>query len=65
MKSIRKAAVLILLTAAIQAADPFYLGTWKITSATIAPWWTERQPPDSGESKLLLGKTVILGAKAI
>lgn len=46
------------------AADPFYLGTWKITSAVPSPW----QAPyadDTAEMKSLVGKTVVIQPKAI
>jgi hypothetical protein len=44
--------------AASPAADAFYLGTWKIDSAIVAPWWTEPQKPDPAEMKTLVGKTI-------
>lgn len=31
--------------ARIFAADPFYLGTWKIDSARVAPWWSSPGTP--------------------
>jgi hypothetical protein len=54
-----------ILAAAIFAAgafagDPFYLGTWKIASAVVAPWWDSPGQPDASESKALVGKTVLL-----
>jgi hypothetical protein len=42
------------------AADPFYLGTWKIASAVVAPWADPRQP-DPSEMKSMLGKIVTIG----
>jgi len=48
------------------AADPFYLGTWKIASAAAAPWWDDRgHESDRAEMKSLVGKTVVIQAKAI
>jgi hypothetical protein len=48
------------------AADPFYFGTWKITSATVAPWWNDpTQQPDPSEARQLTGKTIVIGAKGI
>jgi hypothetical protein len=48
------------------AADPFYLGTWKITSAAAAPW---RDGPayasDSLEMKSLVSKAVVIQAQSI
>lgn len=46
------------------AADAFYLGTWKIVSAAVAPWWTDpTQKPDPSETKSLVGKTIIVSTK--
>ena len=47
------------------AADPFYLGTWKIASAAVAPWQKAPYPDDLAEMKSLVGKTVVIQAKAI
>ncbi len=50
----------LLLTATLAfAADPFYLGTWKIDSAILAPWADAQHKDDAAESKTLVGKTVI------
>ena len=46
------------------AAEPFYLGTWKIDSAVAAPW-AGRAQPDSAEMKSLVGKTVAIRPKEI
>jgi len=60
----------VLVTAAC-AADPFYLGVWKITSAVVAPWSDSERKPDIAESKTLVGKTVtinrgeIVGPRAV
>jgi len=48
-----------------QAADIFYLGTWKLTDAAIAPWADAKQKPDSAEKTRLIGKSVVLTPKAI
>ncbi len=48
-----------------------YFGSWKITSATVAPWWRMVEPdartvkPDDAEMKLLVGKIVMISAKSI
>jgi len=42
------------------AADAFYLGTWKIESAVVAPWWTERAKPDAAEMTALVGKSIVV-----
>ncbi|HEY3743241.1 MAG TPA: hypothetical protein VGL53_25520 [Bryobacteraceae bacterium] len=47
------------------AADAFYVGTWKIVSATPAPWADAERKPDLDEGKALNGQTVIIGAKKI
>jgi hypothetical protein len=43
---------------ALSAADPFYIGTWKIVATTTAPWSTRELPPDEAERKTLTGKIV-------
>lgn len=42
------------------AADPFYLGTWRIDSAEIAPWADTARKPDTEEMKSLVGKTITI-----
>ena len=42
------------------AADAFYLGTWKIESSVVAPWWTERTKPDPAERTGLVGKAIVV-----
>jgi len=49
-----------LFAAGAFAADPFYLGAWKISSAVVAPWWVSPGQPDAAESKTLVGKTVAI-----
>jgi hypothetical protein len=49
---------------ATPAADPFYLGTWKIASAVVAPW-ADHARLDTSEMKSLTGKTVVIGPKEI
>ena len=47
-------------------ADPFYVATWKISSAIVAPWWSNAsQKPDAAESRTLVGQTVVLQSKSI
>jgi hypothetical protein len=62
--------IMALLTAGLvtraPAADPFYIGTWKIASAAAAPWWDDRgHESDLAEMKSLVGKTVAIQANAI
>jgi len=47
------------------AAEPFYIGTWKLSGAVIAPWADPKQKPDTAEPSRLLGKTVTFAVKAI
>jgi hypothetical protein len=57
---------LALLTVSASAADQFYLGTWKITSAVVAPWQVKRPyESDLAEMKSLVNQTVVIQAKAI
>jgi len=59
-------AAAFLLGAVTLAADTFYLGTWKITSAVVAPWWDDpAHKPDPAEMKMLVGKTVTITATAM
>ena len=51
---------------AARAADPFYLGTWKVASAVIAPWADPAtRKPDEVEAKSLIGKTIVIRSNAI
>ncbi len=47
------------------AGEPFYLGTWKVDSAVVAPWSTAQGPPDLAEKKMLVGTTVVFKANEI
>jgi len=44
----------------VQAADTFYLGSWKIDSAKVAPWADANRKPDAAEMKSLVGKTITI-----
>jgi len=58
--------MVLLLTASASAADQFYLGTWKITSAVVAPWQVKRPyESDLAEMRSLVNQTVVIQAKAI
>ena len=46
------------------AADPFYLGAWKIASAVVAPW-ADPARPDPAEMKSLVGKMVAIKPREI
>ena len=57
--------ILIGLATLAPAADPFYFGTWKIDSASVAPWADAARKPDPEEMKSLVGKTVVIRAAEI
>jgi hypothetical protein len=48
------------LSSLASAADSFYLGAWKITSALVAPWAGPGRKPDDAASKTLAGKRVVI-----
>ena len=48
-----------------RAADPLYLGNWKISGAVAAPWADPKQKPDSAEPARLLGKTIVFRPREI
>jgi hypothetical protein len=51
---------------AVHAADPFYLGTWKIASAVVAPWADPKNlRGDTAEMKGLVGKTILIAMNEI
>jgi hypothetical protein len=52
-------------TSPVFAAEPFYLGVWKISSAVTAPWADPQQPSDAAEVKAFIGKVVTIKPKAI
>lgn len=55
----------IALVVPAAAADSFFLGTWKIVSASVAPWWDASYKRSEAEMRSLVGKTVIIGPKSI
>ena len=50
---------------AAAAADPFYIGSWTVTAAVVAPWADQQRKPDGTERARLMGKIVVLRAKEI
>lgn len=48
------------LATTASAADSFYLGKWKITSALAAPWADSERKPDETERNALVGKMVTI-----
>jgi hypothetical protein len=57
--------VVLSLASAALAADPFYLGAWKIESAAVAPWADGARKPDQVEMKSLVGRTIVIRAGEI
>lgn len=53
------------MAGAAQAADPFYVGSWTVTAATVAPWADPQRKPDRTERSRLVGKAVVLKAREI
>lgn len=47
------------------AADPFYIGSWTLTTAVVAPWADPHRKPDEAERTRLMGKTVVLKTREI
>jgi len=48
-----------------EAADSFFMGSWKLSGAVLAPWADPRQKPDGAEPSRLLGQTIVFEAKEI
>jgi hypothetical protein len=68
MKKIICGAALVLLGAlscALAGDNTFFLGSWTIARAEIAPWAVRGPVPDPAESKTLLGKTLEFEATKI
>ncbi len=56
---------LLTVAALLGGAENFYLGSWKIVSATTGPWAAGRYKEDAAAMKALMGKTVTIGPKGI
>lgn len=66
MLSVRLLTLAVVAANLAWCAEPFYIGSWKIASATVAPWWEDaKQKPDAAESKTLVGQTFAFEAKRI
>jgi hypothetical protein len=70
-QTIMKVSLIVVLLAgalawSADAGDAFYVGTWKISSAVIAPW---KDGPaygsDLAEMKTLMNKTIVIQPKGI
>jgi hypothetical protein len=49
----------------VQAADPFYIGQWKLSGAVAAPWADPQRKPSDAERGRLLGKTIAIRSREI
>lgn len=56
----RSIAISLAFASAALAGDAFYLGTWKVTSAVVAPWADSQRKPDTAEVKTLVGKIIVI-----
>ncbi|OAF17296.1 hypothetical protein AYJ54_37210 [Bradyrhizobium centrolobii] len=67
MKSIVTVCILASLgvPSTAMAADPFYVGSWAVTTAVVAPWADQHRKPDGTERARLMSKTLVLKAKEI
>ena len=67
MKPILTIRILFLVSCLLPVfgADAFYLGTYKIASAVVAPWTDPGSKPDPTEMKSLVGKIVVIKANEI
>lgn len=62
----RWVSCVILLAGTLSAADPFYIGKWKIVSAAVAPWWEDKaRKPDDAGVRAFVGKTITIAAASI
>jgi hypothetical protein len=59
------AAIGVAISIQANAADTFYLGTWKFDSAVVAPWAGPQDKPDVAEKNSLLGRTVTISPDGI
>lgn len=47
------------------AADPFYVGSWTVTTVVVAPWADPQREPDDTERTQLMDKAIVLKAREI
>ena len=59
------ACIGVAIAVAAIAADANYLGTWRVSSATLAPWADPTQKPDAAEQTRLIGKAVVFKTREI
>jgi hypothetical protein len=54
-----------IIMAPAEAADSFFMGSWKVSGTVVAPWADPGQKPDSAEPSRLLGQSIVFKAKEI
>jgi hypothetical protein len=59
------ACIGVAIAVAAIAADATYLGTWKVSAATAAPWADPAQKADVTEQARLIGKAVVFKSREI
>jgi hypothetical protein len=57
--------IAVAMVASAKAADSFYVGTWKVSGAVMAPWADPKQRPDGAEPSRLVGKAIVFKAREI
>ena len=63
---LRRVLCAVFLAAPLSAADPFYIGKWKIVSAAVAPWWEDKaHKPDAAGVRAYVGKTITISTRSI
>ena len=65
MKSEILFCMVVTLATSAAAADANYMGTWKLSAATVAPWADPKRNPDGAEPARLMGKTILIAARQI
>lgn len=63
---LRRDLCAIILAVPLAAADPFYIGKWRIVSAAVAPWWEDKaHKPETAYVRALTGKMITISAKSM
>jgi hypothetical protein len=65
MKTIVAGCIAVVLATPVQAAEPFYIGQWKLSGAVAAPWADPQHKSSDAERERLLGKTIAIRPREI
>lgn len=59
--------LILLLAAGSSGAgtEAFHLGTWRIQTAKVAPWWQQSAAPEAGEARAWIGQTIVFAPGSI